>query len=394
MLRLGLALLVLMGWVSAASAHTRSQSFSAWTVGERTLEGVYQVDAYRATQLSETPQDLMKLLSAHLAARVYVEQSGRRCTRDVLQPLSAPRGDLKVEFKFSCPAPFIDAQARLVIGGFFDVSISHVHYARVNYSSARTDEVVLTQGQQTVGVGAESAKASTSFIAILVLGCEHVLSGADHVAFLVALMMLAGSMRATFWAVTGFTLGHSVTLAFVFLGLLLPDSASIEALIGFTIAWAAGDALARKRDMPRMLGVVGALGILVLVLTGAIYTTLGVPSSVLLGVAIFAATMSFAKKLDAVRVAPVIATVFGLVHGAGFAGPLLALKIAPGDLVWTLLAFNLGVEAGQLIVVFLALGGLYLAKRGSGPLPSLSFDAMSAALFGLGVFWFVSRSLA
>ena len=180
----------------------------------------------------------------------------------------------------------------------------------------------------------------------------------------------------------------------MFLGLLLPDSASIEALIGFTIAWAAGDALARKRDMPRMLGVVGALGILVLVLTGAIYTTLGVPSSVLLGVAIFAATMSFAKKLDAVRVAPVIATVFGLVHGAGFAGPLLALKIAPGDLVWTLLAFNLGVEAGQLIVVFLALGGLYLAKRGSGPLPSLSFDAMSAALFGLGVFWFVSRSLA
>jgi hypothetical protein len=59
-----LALLMLFLGISAASAHTRSQSFSAWTVGATELEGVYQVDAYRATQLSEAPQDLVKLLSS------------------------------------------------------------------------------------------------------------------------------------------------------------------------------------------------------------------------------------------------------------------------------------------------------------------------------------------
>lgn len=388
-----LALLMFLG-ISAASAHTRSQSFSAWTVGATELEGVYQVDAYRATQLSEAPQDLVKLLSSHLDARVYVEQLGQRCKRDVLQALTAPRGDLKVELKFTCSRPFAEAEARLVIGGFFDVSISHVHYARLNYSNERMDEVVLTQGQQAVGVGADSAKASTSFVAMLLLGAEHVLSGADHIAFLLALMMLAGSTRATFWAVTGFTVGHSVTLALVTLGLLSPETASIEALIGFTVAWAAGDALARRREMPKFLGMAGALGIAVVALLGAFAGSSLVPWPVLLGVALFAVTMSYAGGLDSARVAPVVATVFGLAHGAGFAGPLLELKIAPGDLLWTLLAFNLGVEAGQLIVVLLVVASLLLLKRLPVPLPRMSFDVLAAGLFGLGVFWFVSRSLA
>lgn len=394
MRRLCLALLMLLESISAASAHTRSQSFSAWTVGATALEGVYQVDAYRATQLSETPQDLVKLLRSHLDARVYVEQLGQRCKRDVLQPLSAPRGDLKVELKFTCFRPFAEAEAKLVIGGFFDVSISHVHYARLNYSRERMDEVVLTQGQQTIGVGADSAKASTSFVAMLVLGAEHVLSGADHIAFLLALMMLAGSARATVWSVTGFTLGHSVTLALVTLGLLSPQTSSIEALIGFTVAWAAGDALARRREMPKILGMAGALGIVVVALLGALAGSSLVPWPVLLGVALFAVTMSYAGGQDSARVAPVVATVFGLAHGAGFAGPLLELKIAPGDLLWTLLAFNLGVEAGQLIVVLLVAASLLFLKRMPVPLPRMSYDVLAAGLFGLGVFWFVSRSLA
>jgi hypothetical protein len=256
------------------------------------------------------------------------------------------------------------------------------------------DEVVLTQGQQIVGVGAESAKASTSFLAMLVLGTEHVLSGADHIAFLIALMMLAGTTRATVWSVTGFTLGHSVTLALVTLGLLSPDTPSIEALIGFTVAWAAGDALDRHRAMPKWLGLAGAAGIVALAVLGSVNGFVGIPMLVLVGVALFAGTMSFSRKLDSVRIAPAVATVFGLAHGAGFAGPLLELKIAPDDLLWTLLAFNLGVELGQLIVVFLVLAGLKLLQRFRLSLPYLSYDVIAAGLFGLGVFWFVSRSIA
>jgi hypothetical protein len=77
--------------------------------------------------------------------------------------------------------------------------------------------------------------------------------------------------------------------------------------------------------------------------------------SVLAGLSLFAASMSYARGLDTSRIAPAIATVFGLAHGAGFAGPLLEMKIMPGDLVWTLLAFNIGLELGQLVILCVVL---------------------------------------
>jgi hypothetical protein len=114
---------------------------------------------------------------------------------------------------------------------------------------------------------------------------------------------------------------------------------------------------------------------------------------VLGGVALFAAAMSYARS-DAPYVAPVIATVFGLAHGAGFAGPLLEMEIPPANLIWTLLAFNIGVELGQLtaLAVFAAL--LWVARRMLKEIPPLAFDAAAALLFALGTFWFVSRALA
>jgi len=385
--------LLLLAWVDA-SAHTRSQSFSSWTVRGNELDGVYQVDAYRVTQLSEQPEDLARLLTAHLDGRIRVEQAGTACKRTSFRPLSAPRGDMRVEVRFTCPKPIAEADARLFIGGFFDVSISHIHYARLGYPDGRMDEVVLTQGQQSVIAGASSAEPHSSFVSLLVLGFEHVLSGVDHIAFLIALMMLAGGLRQTIWSVTGFTVGHSITLALVALGILRPDMAAIEALIGFTVAWAAGDALARLRNLPPTLGLAGAVAITLFGLLGQAFGLLQVPLLVLAGLALFAGAMSFTRGLDSGRIAPAVAVVFGLAHGAGFAGPLLELKIAPDNLVWTLLAFNLGVEAGQLVAVGVVTLCLFVLRRSQLKLPELSYDVLASLLFALGTFWFVSRALA
>jgi hypothetical protein len=377
---------------SPALAHTRSQSFSNWTVNANVLEGTYQVDAYRATQLSEEPQDLVKLVNDQLASTVYATQSGVKCKLEAPQALHAQRGELRTDLRIVCPKPFAEVPATLVVGAFFEVSISHVHYARVSYAGGRVDEVVLTQGHQSVEIGAGAAQGTHSIFSFLGLGFTHVLSGADHVAFLLALMLLAGSVRATVFAVTGFTVGHSITLALVALGILKPDTLAIEAIIGFTVAWAAGDALARWRNIPVWLGLVGASGIAMLPVLGVFGGSVQLSWGVLLGLAIFAATMSFARSIDAVRVAPVIASVFGLAHGAGFAGPLLELKIAPGDLIWTLLTFNIGVELGQLTVV----GGVVLAmwglRRFRIQVPAVGLDVVASALFALGTFWFVSRA--
>ena len=393
MRRLLLLLCLFVAVAGPAGAHVRSQSFSSWTVSGNVVEGVYQVDAYRVTQLSETPEDLARLLVAHLDSRLGATQAGLACKRTAFRPLAAPRGDMRVEVAFTCARPVSEADVRLTIGGFFDVSVSHVHYARLAYPDGRLDEIVLTQGQHEVLAGAAGADSHNSFWSLAVLGFEHVLSGPDHSAFLLALMMLAGSLRQTAWAVTGFTLGHSVTLGLVALGLLRPDTAAIEAIIGFTVAWAAGDALARARAVPPLLGVAGAAGIALVALVAAGAGMLQAPLMVMLGLALFAGSMAVARDLRGGWVAPVVATLFGLAHGAGFAGPLVELEIAPQDLAWTLLAFNLGVEGGQLLAVGIAasaLGALRFLRVG---VPAVAFELAGALLFALGTFWFVSRAV-
>lgn len=390
---LPLLLVLLAVTTGTAIAHTRSQSFSTWTVQGNTLQGTYQVDAYRATQLSEEPQDLVKLLNEHLKATIFAVQGTVRCKLGEPQPLQAPRGELRSDLRIVCPKPFAIESARLVVGAFFDVSISHVHYARVSYPGGRVDEVVLTQGSPVLVIGAGRVQGTHSILSFLGLGFTHVLSGADHVAFLLALMMLAGSVRGTVFAVTGFTLGHSITLALVALGILKPDSASIEAVIGFTVAWAAGDALARWRDIPTWLGLIGAAGILCLPLVGLVGSGVILSWGVLAGLSLFAGTMTYARSIDSARIAPVIASVFGLAHGAGFAGPLLELKIAPGDLIWTLLTFNIGVEMGQLTVVAAVVLALWAVNRFRFQVPALGMDVAASALFAVGTFWFVSRAV-
>lgn len=387
------AILLLLTLASPASAHTRSQSFSTWTVGDNEIDGVFQTDAYRVTQLTETPQDLTALLRDHLASTIRLTQDGVSCPAVAPAVVSAPRGDLRVELRFTCAKPFAEAPAELHIGAFFDVSISHVHYIRTT-DLGGFHEAVLTQGRNTVAVGGATAHAGTDVGSFLLLGFEHVLSGIDHIAFLIALAMLAGGPWRIVLSVTGFTLGHSLTLALVAFGVLRPETAAVEALIGFTVAWAAGDALARARNITPWYGLAGAGGIVVLPLVAWVAGLPVLSWVLLLGLALFAGTMSFARRFDGPYIAPAIATVFGLAHGAGFAGPLLEMDIPSDQLIWTLLAFNLGVEGGQLAALAIMGAILWILRRASTQIPKLAFDATAAVLFALGTFWFVSRAFA
>src|SRR5262245_15075296 len=123
-----LVIAVLLAWLAMgpipAQAHTPSQSFSTWVVNGTKLRGVYQVDSYRATQLSETPQDLNALVIDHLSRTVSLRQGGVACTAAKPHALTAPRGGIRVELTFTCPKPLSQAPATLSIGAFFDVSVS------------------------------------------------------------------------------------------------------------------------------------------------------------------------------------------------------------------------------------------------------------------------------
>ena len=82
----------------------------------------------------------------------------------------------------------------------------------------------------------------------IALGTEHIFGGLDHIAFLLALVLVCGRKRDLLWAITGFTLGHSLTLAFASLGWVAPDMSLVEAAIGFTIALVAVEKVAATTD--------------------------------------------------------------------------------------------------------------------------------------------------
>lgn len=176
-----------------------------------------------------------------------------------------------------------------------------------------------------------------------VLGVEHILSGWDHLAFVLGLLFLVGFNRRLVATVTAFTLAHSLTLALAATGWLVLRPAPVEATIALSILLVAGEALRREDTLTR-------------------------------------------------RWPALVAFLFGLVHGLGFAGALQEVGLPQHQLAAALVSFNLGVEAGQLLVVGAAWGlARALANRAWVP------QARVAALYGIGsvaAFWFCSRTLA
>jgi hypothetical protein len=187
---------------------------------------------------------------------------------------------------------------------------------------------------------------------------------------------------------------HSLTLALGVLGWLRPAPAAIEALIGLSIVvvalgnMASTVSAATRRAMLIALG--GGIGI---ALAGSIAGRVAIPTLTLCGVGLFwvcqlaledgAATAGRARWL--------IAFVFGLVHGFGFAGALLDAALPQDRLPAVLFGFNAGVEIGQLLVVALAWPLLRWLSRHFGV--SGLTQVGSTPVLAAGLYWFLSRSL-
>ena len=393
-----LALTVLV-WSAQAAAHTRSQSFSSWHVQDGQVRGTFSVRALEATRLGvleDTVFDLHTLLIRHLAARLVLTAGDEPC-RTLAGPRAraAQAGYMRVEWRFACPS-----QTRLSMTNtaFFEVAPSHLHYARVRLGGGPPVEYLFTDSvrrQLIVAAGPEqAARRGVSFGAYVLLGLEHILSGVDHLAFVLTLLLLCRRVREVVLMVSGFTLGHSLTLSLAVLGVLEPNVPVIEALIGFTIALVAAENIGISSGTGRRLGLIAGLG---LVGCGLLHglTGLGLPVLSSLGLGLFGVCyFALATSRErAARLRPILTLVFGLIHGFGFASVLLDLSLPTERLVVALFGFNLGVELGQLGLVALVWGGGRLLVRGVGATDyRLATDAASAGLCGLGLFWFVERA--
>jgi len=275
-----------------------------------------------------------------------------------------------------------------------------VHYARVRIDGGSASELLFSDARRERSVSADANAVpgdAASFAAYLRLGIDHIIAGADHVAFLLALLLLCRRLRDVLLLVTGFTLGHSLTLTLAVLGTVRPDVGVVEALIGFTIALVAAENVSVRLHAGRYaLAGVAAAGLAALALAHAA-TGVGLPAATNLGLALFVlAYLPLATDAgEALRLRPLLTLLFGLVHGFGFASVLLELGLARAHLAHALIGFNLGVEIGQLaIVALLWVAGRTLARRFRATrLPVFAVDVLSAALCGLGIHWFVARAL-
>lgn len=385
-------LLTLPGLVQA---HTRSESHMAWEITDNLLRLTVTLPEQEARRIDPAARDAA--IAAYLLPRLGATAEGTACTPQA-PPTAIPAapGFRRFELAFSCPAP---RGIALRSDAFFDLVPAHVSYARIRTAGAagesRFVEQLFTNDQRVLSATpAEGELENAPFHAFLLLGVEHILTGPDHIAFLLGLLLLSRGLRDLAWVVTGFTLGHSITLGLAVTGLVRPDTGPIDALIALTIAVIGAENVvqATRRGLPVALGA-GALllGMAALRLLGLG----GLPVSLLLGAALFTACYLLLVEAAPAK-APLraaIAACFGLVHGFAFARDLVEMGLPPGRLAELLFGFNLGVEIGQLLVVSL----VWLAARGLSrsriaPSRRLVVDLAAPALAGLGVFWLVSRS--
>jgi hypothetical protein len=242
---------------------------------------------------------------------------------------------------------------------------------------------VLSEAARAVAV---EAPAPPSIGAAVRLGVAHILSGWDHMAFVLALLLVGGTLADAARVVTGFTLAHSVTLALATVGLVRPAQAPVEALIGLSIALVAVENcwLAGRRSAALPWAMAALLAVVAATAHGA------VPALALAGLALFAACQMtrLARAAQPLRLRWHAALAFGLLHGFGFASVLVDAALPPAAVARVLLGFNAGVELGQLAVVAAVLPVVRYAARWR----PVTLELASAAVAGLGIFWFVTRA--
>ncbi|RVI94665.1 HupE/UreJ family protein [Sinorhizobium meliloti] len=215
---------------------------------------------------------------------------------------------------------------------------------RIEYENRDTEVVrLMPEAPSFVTAGAQTGLdvARTYFL----LGVDHILSGLDHLLFVLALILLIRDRWMLVKTITTFTIAHSITLAGASLGYFSLPQKPVEATIALSIAFVASELIKMKPGKSRL-------------------------------------SESYPW---------VVAFAFGLLHGFGFAGALKEIGLPQSDVPLSLLTFNLGVEAGQLIFVAAALGVLRAAGALGTMQPALARQFSAYMIGTAAMLWLVSR---
>jgi hydrogenase/urease accessory protein HupE len=185
-----------------------------------------------------------------------------------------------------------------------------------------------------------------------VLGIEHILTGFDHLLFVLALVILVKGLRRLIATVTAFTVAHSLTLVAATLGWVHVPGPPVEAAIALSIVFVAGEIVHSRQGMQGLTE----------------------------------------------RFPWIVAFTFGLLHGFGFASALSEVGLPQTAIPVALLFFNVGVEIGQLLFIALVLAVIALARRVmrrfAAPQPVWAWRVAPYAIGSVAAFWSIQRIVA
>jgi hypothetical protein len=268
------------------------------------------IDANHDGTISERElENARPQLAAAIVSRMRVADSTAECRGTLTATSLTDEDGLSIHAVFDCASS--PSSAAVTLGFLDSMSHGHRHLAAVAPSESR---MVLYAGHDQLDV-TTTGSAGTSIAAeawsLFRLGIIHILTGYDHLVFLFGLIVIGGRVRSTILALTAFTLAHSITLGLSALGIWSPGPSIVEPAIALSIAYVGIENWFVKSSDRRWL----------------------------------------------------ITFPFGLVHGFGFAGALREIALPAGQIPIALASFNVGVEAGQLLVLAAVLPMLILLRR-------------------------------
>jgi len=249
------------------------------------------------------------------------------------KPLSDTRGeDISIVYPTRCTQ--ITPTQEKIVNGFIirtstlDCGKKGLHNSRIwVHGLVSSDRGVLVRYDDKKHIYKSLLRATTPFIAInqklsaialffeyLQMGIMHILTGFDHLSFVMGLLILAPSLRTLLFTISAFTLSHSITLALGILGTVTINTAFVEAMIALSILF-----LAKEITSPHITLTKKHLGF--------------------------------------------VAFLFGFVHGMGFSSSLADIGLPHDEIPLSLFAFNLGIEIGQITFIIIASAILYFLYR-------------------------------
>ena len=264
------------------------------------------------------------------------------CTERTPPSSMATGGAMITRWSISCAGGIDDGHIRIdgLENTMTDVLV------RIVRQDGMTQMVRLTPTSTSLVAEAETTNLNVIQV-YTALGIEHILLGVDHLLFVFALLLIVNGWRRLVGTITAFTLAHSITLFAATLGWVHVAQAPVEAVIALSILFLATEIIHNRQGKPGM----------------------------------------------AKRFPWLVAFIFGLLHGFGFAGALAEIGLPEQSIPLALLFFNVGVELGQLLFVVTVISvGWVLRKLVAERVLQGSEVAASYLIGSLSAFWVIERS--